>query len=92
MLTLAASAVHTSASSQVNIADIGKALGAEQLLGDLRRDAGERIPFEADRGDFRRWLGGERFSETTAAYTPSPANTRGARDCGVGHETGVCPV
>ena len=57
---------------QIYIADIGKALGAQQLLDDLRRYAGERIPFEADRGNFRRGLGGERFSATAGLIPPSP--------------------
>ena len=36
----------------VHIADIGKALGAQQFLKNLRGDAGPGVLSEADRGDF----------------------------------------
>jgi hypothetical protein len=41
------------------IADFGKALGAQQFLKKLRRDAGYGVFFEADRGNFWRRLRGE---------------------------------
>ena len=35
---------------QLNVPNIGKALGAQQLLHHLRRDTGDRVLFEANRG------------------------------------------
>src|SRR5262249_29598960 len=40
----------------VHIANIGKALGPQQFLNNLWREAGRRVCFEADGGDFRRRL------------------------------------
>jgi hypothetical protein len=43
----------------VHVANISKALGPQQFLKNLRRDAGDRVLCEADRGDFWRWLRGK---------------------------------
>src|SRR5262249_4240767 len=58
---------------QLYIADIGKALDAQQLLNNLWGDARSGVFFEADGGDFRRRLGRERL-----APRAKPAEARGA--------------
>jgi hypothetical protein len=65
----------------VYIADIGEALGAQQLLKYLRGDAGCRVFFEADRGDFRRRLRRERL-----APGAKPTEACSAGECGIGQE------
>ena len=67
MPVLAASALRNVLQGEVYVADVGKALGTQQFVDGLRRNAGDRVPFQADRGNFRWRLGGERFSATTAA-------------------------
>src|SRR5262245_36487358 len=40
----------------LHVPEISEALGAQQFLENLRADASYGVPFEADRGDFRRRL------------------------------------
>src|SRR5690242_12118093 len=64
----------------VHVANLGKALGPQQFLKDLRRNAGDRVLCEADRGEFWRWLLGKRSGPTTEpgkpAHTANPRYTK----------------
>src|SRR5690242_19162997 len=71
---------------QIHIADIGQALGTQEFLENLRGDAGSRVFFEADRGDFRRRLGSNRFSTSIEARGAQPREARGACHCDIGQE------
>ena len=66
---------------QLYIADISKALAAQQFLERLRGDAGCGVFFEADRGDFRRRLRREGFGPRA-----KPTETSGAGKRGIGQE------
>jgi hypothetical protein len=62
---------------QVYIVDIGKALGAQQLMKNLRGDASRGVFLEPDRGDFRRRLRRERLAPG------AKAQARSANECGI---------
>ena len=66
---------------QVHVVDIGKALGPQQFLKNLRRDAGYGVFFEAERGDLRRRLRRQR-----PAPGVKPAEPRRAGQRGIGQE------
>jgi hypothetical protein len=66
---------------QLHIADIGKALSAQQFLKSLRGDAGYGVFLEADRGDF--WWGLRRKRLTPGA---KPADAGGAGEHGICQE------
>ena len=62
------------------VTDVGKSLRTKQLVGRiLRRKAGDRSLFKADRGDFRRRLGGEGPGPTAQ---PGSANAAESSDTG----------
>ena len=61
-----------------HIADIRKALGAQQFLKNLRRDAGDGVLLEPDGGDFRRWLRGERLDTAAETGCTNPADASGS--------------
>jgi hypothetical protein len=65
----------------VYVADIGKALGAQQFPNKLRGDAGSQVFFETDRADFRWRLRRERLTPGA-----KPAEARGAGERGIGRE------
>jgi hypothetical protein len=68
------------------VLDLCETLRAEQIADNvLWRDADVGNSREADCRYFRRRLGGERFS-ATSAYSAERAETRSACDCGVRHE------
>jgi len=63
---------------EVYIADIGKALGTQRFLKNLRGDTGYGVFFEPDGSDFRRRLRGERLTPGA-----KPAEARGAGERGI---------